>query len=201
MTTTVRDRTLLIGSVATALGAVLFATVGSGLLGATAPGEADFVTQNALGLASAALLGLGITGLRPSLQRVAPRRLLGWGLSVVWVGLAALAGGHALAIAAESAPRAVLESISLAGIPLTVGAHLIYPGTTLVGIALLRGRRWPFALGVLLTTSLPLLLVGVPLGLALGDGALGDVVTWASTEGQAGAAWLAVAVIASVRTR
>ncbi|GGD71000.1 hypothetical protein GCM10007269_12760 [Microbacterium murale] len=200
MTTPVRARTRLTGSTTTVLGAVLFATVGSGLLGTTAPGESDFVAQNALGLCAAALLGLGIIGVRPSLQRVAAGRLLGWGLAMVWIGLAAMAGGHALAIAAEGAQGGLLEAAAIAGIPLTVGAHLIYPGTSLVGLAMLRGRRAPIALGVLLTASLPLLLIGVPLGLAFGTGLLGDVVTWASTEGQAGAAWFAVAITVGVTT-
>lgn len=201
MTTSVRDRARLIGIVATASGAALFAVIGSGLLGTTAPGEPDFVAQNVLGLSAAALLGLGIIGLRPSLQRLAGGRLLNWGLVMIWIGLGALAGGQILAIAAEDAQGALLETAAIAGIPLTVAAHLIYLGTSLVGLALLRGRRAPIALGVLLTASLPLLLVGVPLGLALGDGPLGDVVTWVSTEGQAGAAWVAVAVVEISRLR
>jgi len=189
------------GSIVLALGAVLLAVVGSGVLGDTAPGAPDFVLQNALGLAAVVLLALGLVGVRRVLRDLAGGRLLIWGLVLVWIGLAALAGGHALAIGAEGVQGDAVQTAAVAAIPLTVGAHLIYPGTSLVGIALLRRRRSPIGLGVLLTISLPLLLLGVPLGLAVGPGVLSDVVTWVATEGQLGAAWCAFAIVASLAAR
>jgi len=189
--------------IALAVGALTVAAVGSGILGATAPGEADFVTQNAIGLVGALLLALGIVGFRPALAHVAGGRLLRWGLVLVWSGLGAMAAGHAVAIATAAIGTGPVQNdltgaAAIVGIPLTIGAHLIYPGTSLVGLAMLRARRAPVALCVLLTASLPVLLIGVPAGLTLGKGALGEIVTWIATEGQIGAAWFAVAIAISV---
>lgn len=193
-----------IGLAALVAGAVTVAILGSGVMGTTSPGAADFVTQNVIGLVGAVLLALGIVGVRSTLVLFAGGRLLRWGLVLLWIGLGALAAGHAVAIGTAGASgmqNDLAGAVAFAGIPLTIGAHLIYPGTSLVGLALLRGRRAPRALGVLLVASLPVVLVGVPAGLALGMGALGEIVAWIATEGQIGVAWVAFGAFAALRGR
>lgn len=180
----------------TGSGAVLFAVVGSGVLGQTRPGDADFALQNGLGLTAAVLLALGIAGMRWTIAAAAGGRLLTWGLWCSWTGLAAAAAMHALAVVTGGASSGAGEAAALVGIPLTFAAHLLYPGTSLIGVALLRGRRAPTWVGALLAASLPLMLVGVPLSLTLGAGGAATAVAWIATEGQVAVAWFVLAVLA-----
>ncbi|MCH1883553.1 hypothetical protein [Agrococcus sp. ARC_14] len=184
--------------IATALGAVLFALLGSGVLGAVEPGSAAFVAQNTIGLVAGVLLVLGASalgGARPAASS-APDALLRWGIRCATIGFACAAGMHALAILSSGLDGAAAQPLALAGVPLVIASHLLYLGTSLVGAAMLRRRLAPVAVGVLLVASLPILLVGVPLGLALDPGGSGGVVAWIATEAQTGAAWFALAAVA-----
>lgn len=188
--------------IATAVGALLFALLGSGVLGATEPGSAAFIAQNAVGLVAAVLPALGVRGLGAALQpRSAPDALLRWGIRCTVVGFACAAAMHAVAILGGAldgggpGPDVAAQLAALAGVPLVVASHLLYLGTSLVGAALLRCRRAPVVIGVLLAASLPIMLVGVPLGMSLDPAASGGLIAWIATEGQAGAAWFALAAV------
>lgn len=179
-----------VAAAAMAFGAITFAV--SGLVADEPLGTTLSSVMSGAVVVAALLMLVGIMQLLP-VRRAALGRTARWGGGLVVAGLVATAMGSVLNVVVPLMQESAQAAFALAGIPAWSLSHLIYVGATVLGIACLRRPVVPRPLAILLVASLPLLLLGVALGLALPEPA-SHVVTWAATEGQAGVAWLLIAV-------
>ncbi|MEU6861290.1 hypothetical protein AB0B28_20755 [Glycomyces sp. NPDC046736] len=171
------------------LGATGFAAFG--FFAGDAEGTTARLVANGAGIAAVSLVLIGILAFR-SRHRAESGRGGHWGLGLLVAGLICTAAGCLVNAAGPMLPEDAAAGFAFAAIPAWSLSHLIYIGATVLGIACLRRRTVPRPLAVLLTASLPLLIVGVLLGTTL-SGAASHTVTWIATEGQAGAAWFLIA--------
>lgn len=180
---TFRERT---AGTAVAAGAVVFAV--SGLLPGGESGTGAYLAVNLLVVGAMALVLHGLPVLRGR-YRERLGRLGAWGAGLTAVGLVATMAGCLANIIAGALTGPAQGVVAAVGIPAWILAHLVYAGATVLGLACLRVPAVPRPVAVALVGGLPVLVVGVLCGLAL-DGTASTVVTWASTEGQVGLAWL-----------
>lgn len=175
------------------LGGVVFAAAGSSLWGEPELGSATSGSQIAVAMLGGLLLLVGVLGV--SRGRRASGKLWRWGIGLVTTGLIAHLVGSTLGLLAPMLSEGIGGVVAIAAIPAWILAHLAYVGTTLVGLAVRRTTDFPRPLTVLLIACTPLVLVGVPAGLALegvAGAGLASTVAWLATEGQFGLGWLLV---------
>ncbi|MCD0446632.1 hypothetical protein LO763_23725 [Glycomyces sp. A-F 0318] len=172
---------------ATMAGAVVFAA--TGYFADEPPGTAGYLVSNTAGLIAVALVLAGIGAFH---RRHGPRlgRPGAWGAGLVRFGLVATVLGYAVNLIGPLLPDRAQAVAAVAGIPAWSLAHLMYAGATVLGLACLRAKV-PRRVALPLAGGLPVLLVGVGCGLALGE-PFAPAVAWAATEGQAGLAWFLV---------
>lgn len=176
---------------AVVVGAVVVGAVVIAAAGLLTPGT-DAADATALApLVGAALLLPGPVVLR-AVHRAEFGRFGAWGAGVTVAGLVATVAGSVLNLAVGLAPEDAGRVAAAVAAPAWILAHLVYVGGTLLGVAAVRTTGVPRPVAVALTCSLPLLLLGVPGGLAL-DPPWSTITTWIATEGQVGIVWLLVA--------
>ncbi|MFL1380399.1 hypothetical protein [Nocardiopsis protaetiae] len=178
-----RDRA---AGAAVAVGAVVFAA--SGLLPGGESGTGTYLLVNLVvgGAMALVLFGLPVLRLR---YREPLGRPGAWGSGLTAAGLVATMAGCLTNIVAGSLTGQAQGVVAAVGIPAWILAHLVYVGATVLGLACLRVPAVPRPVAAALIGGLPVLVIGVLCGLTL-DGTAATVVTWASTEGQVGLAWL-----------
>ncbi|WP_133884207.1 hypothetical protein [Glycomyces sp. NRRL B-16210] len=179
--------------VAMAAGAVVFAA--AGYVADAPPGTIGYLVSNAAGLAAVACV---LVGMNAFVRGESLGRLGSWGTGLIRIGLVATIVGYLVNLIGPALPEAAEGIVAIAGIPAWSLAHLMYAGATVLGLACLRAGSVPRIVAVPLAAGLPVLLIGVGLGLALGEPSA-PVLTWAATEGQAGLAWLLVGLRLSAR--
>jgi|GEM_PF-3070774 len=193
-----------VSRVALVAGGFAFAVAGSSIWGEPALGSPASGSQIAVAILSGLLLIVGVIGVSRSRRATAPAsRLWRWGIGLVMTGLIAHVVGSTLGLLGPALPDGPGAVIAIVAVPAWILAHLAYIGTTLVGLAIRRSGAFSRALTILLIACTPLLLVGVPGGLALesiaGSG-VSSSVAWLATEGQFGLGWLLVG-LAGMRSR
>ncbi|MFL1429305.1 MULTISPECIES: hypothetical protein [unclassified Nocardiopsis] len=180
---TFRDRA---AGAAVAVGAVVFAA--SGLLPGGESGTGTYLLVNLVVVGAMALVLFGLPVLRLR-YRESLGRPGAWGSGLTAAGLVATMAGCLTNIVAGSLTGQAQGVVAAVGIPAWILAHLVYVGATVLGLACLRVSAVPRPVAAALIGGLPVLVIGVLCGLTL-DGTAATVVTWASTEGQVGLAWL-----------
>lgn len=176
-------------------GAVVFAA--AGYFADEPSGTAWYLASNAAGLAAVVCVMVGMNAFYRG-RRESLGRLGSWGAGLIRFGLVATVAGYLVNLIGPELPEAAEGIAALAGIPAWSLAHLMYVGATVLGLACLRAGTVPRLVAVPLVAGVPVLLIGVGLGLALGE-PFAPVVTWAATEGQAGLAWLLVGLHLTAR--
>lgn len=122
-------------------------------------------------------------------QRATLGRGAAWGVRLTAAGLVAVLVGCLTNIVAAWSTGSAQAVVAAVGIPAWMLAHLVYVGASVLGLAWLRGGVVPRVVAVPLALSLVVTVAGVLVGLTL-DGTAAKMITWASTEGQIGLAWL-----------
>ncbi|SDT37143.1 hypothetical protein SAMN04489812_5451 [Microlunatus soli] len=156
-----------------------------------------FVGQLAVSMLGGGLLLLAVIVIARSVRVGALGR---WGFGLVVAGLIAHLVGTVLGAVGAGLASVAHSVVGVVSGPVWMLAHLGYIGTTLVGIAAWRAGSVPRPVAVALITCAPVVLVGVPAGLALASAAgtvVSDSVAWVATELQFGLVWLLVGVVRS----